>query len=312
MGAVTPLKEKEITGTGKIKFCGGQIFLFCFFTQQRNRNYRVHPWGRPLCFWALSKRCRRCGLSAGGWWLADGALLTNSTPGWGAPSHACKKKKKKFTVMIWKNVFFFFFGHFGILCLPIYHSTLQVLVVYQPGSFHVGSMFKIIQPHKQSLFRYIIHNYTGLERHIKISNISLTLDEFHISSQLPNSSQRSWTHPGASEHGRRVTPGSRGVGGGSPLRSGSPWRRLGAGLYLSVQKKEKKTKQETYSMSEINATKNNLMGETGIKHLMWQHFHHYGVIQIKIMKTWGHRGLWCSLTICILILACFPPIWNTL
>lgn len=79
----------------------------------------------------------------------------------------------------------------------------------------------------------------GSQHHIKIHDVSLTLDEFHISSQLPNSSQRSWTHPGASERGRRLSRGSWGAGGGSPLHSGSPWRKPGAGLYLSVEKQTK-------------------------------------------------------------------------
>lgn len=79
------------------------------------------------------------------------------------------------------------------------------------------------------------HTHLGSEHRIKIHADTLTLDERHILSQLPNSSQQSRTRPGVSERGRRVTRGSWGAAGGSPLRSGSPLRRPAAGLYLPVK-----------------------------------------------------------------------------
>lgn len=58
---------------------------------QKFMNYRVHPWGRSLCFWEPAERRRHCGPSAGGWWPAAAASQTNSSPGRGAPSHAWKQ-----------------------------------------------------------------------------------------------------------------------------------------------------------------------------------------------------------------------------
>lgn len=78
----------------------------------------------------------------------------------------------------------------------------------------------------------------------KAQDVPLTQDECRISNPPPGSSQQSRTHQEEFEHERQVARGSPDGAGGSPPRSGSPWRRPATGLWSPVKDMKNRKKKK--------------------------------------------------------------------
>lgn len=153
-----------------------------------NHSYLAHPWGRPLCSWALAELSRRCAPSAGGWWRADGAWPTNSSPGWGAPSHAWKQTAHKNTLYNDEESLFAsildIFGVNVLVAVALFHSNNNlasyILVLNADGLSHSN--------HKRP--QSTVHHYRKL--HVLLLISCFTICKHLCITIWKNSSKQVW------------------------------------------------------------------------------------------------------------------------